>query len=260
MAYIYDEQGRYKRTITCSHCHNTGHNRNFCTIRMRDLEIAIKGHKDHLKRDNNDLARTKLWRATGDLEKMKSAGKNRKCSYCRKPEHTRRTCTARKDDIRDMTHKTILMRQKVADRMMRFGFIPGALISISMTNRSSDTGHITVGDQYAMALITKIRLEKVWPSQTPQKGVRWYSPSIVEYEFIAPQHNAWTGKEQNHGTTCIPVHYMNIDDVNIDEQYHDTALRHVKLISKAQCNGVLTEDMINYDKVSIDVEKNIIDS
>ena len=118
MAYIYDEQGRYKRTITCSHCHTTGHNRNFCSIRMKDLEINIKSYKKHLKSSDDDLAKQKLQHATHALEKMQSAGRNRKCSYCRKPKHTRRTCTARKDHIRDMTHKTIFMRQKVADRTM----------------------------------------------------------------------------------------------------------------------------------------------
>ena len=113
MAYIYDEQGRYKRTITCSHCYNTGHNRNFCSIRMRDLEAAIKGHEEYLKRDNSDLTRKKLWRATEDLEKMQSVGKNRKCSYCRKPKHTRRTCKARKDDIRDILRYNSLFRDKL---------------------------------------------------------------------------------------------------------------------------------------------------
>ncbi len=260
MAYIYDEQGRYKRTITCSHCHNTGHNRNFCPIRTKDLETAIKSHEEHLKRDNDYLTRKKLWRAGHDLEKMQNMGKNRKCSYCRKPKHTRRTCEARKEDIKDMTNETILMRHEVADRIMNSGFVPGALISVLMPSRTS-SGFVSCDDgQHAMALITNIRLENIWPTHVPRKGVRWSSPPIVDYDFITPEHNAWTGKEQNHGTTYIPVHYMNIDDIHIEERYHDATIHHVKLISKAQCSSVLTEDMISYDKVSVDVEKNIIDS
>ena len=98
MSYRVDENGNYKRTVTCGHCYETGHNQSSCKHRKEKLTNAITTYERQIAEDNFDddwdrrHASRWLENNKAQLEKMNNRGKNRKCSYCTEVGHTRRTC------------------------------------------------------------------------------------------------------------------------------------------------------------------------
>ena len=134
MAYITDKNGNYKRTVTCSHCYETGHNKSSCPKQKKDLANSIAEYEDQIAKDNfsddwdRSYATRRLSEAKAQLDKAKNRGKNRKCSYCHGLAHTRRTCADRKSDIECEAHKIKAGREILAPRLEEYGIGVGALI------------------------------------------------------------------------------------------------------------------------------------
>jgi len=45
MAYMTDENGNYKRTVTCGHCYEKGHNKSSCKSMRQRLRERIASNK-----------------------------------------------------------------------------------------------------------------------------------------------------------------------------------------------------------------------
>mgnify|MGYP003113147725 CR=1 FL=1 len=132
MAYTQDKNGNYKRTVRCGYCYEIGHNRSSCPakkqmhkdnivnyekiLKKKDLTVIDRQHNERL------LANHKK-----QLDKANNRGKNRKCSYCSEPGHTRRTCAHRKADMKVFVKECLEVRKQFADRMISTGFGVGCL-------------------------------------------------------------------------------------------------------------------------------------
>ena len=64
------------------------------------------------------------------LEKSANRGKNRKCSYCSTPGHTRRTCKRRKGDMNSYATKMLDAREKFAENFQTVGMGVGTLLNL----------------------------------------------------------------------------------------------------------------------------------
>ena len=133
MAYIQDENGKYKRTVRCGYCYETGHNKSSCPQKKQNHKDQIAAYEKQLAEDNftddweRNYAKRNLERHKAELNKSANRGKHRKCSYCKEEGHTRRTCSYRKGDMNSWIDKCITAREKFAENITSAGFGIGAL-------------------------------------------------------------------------------------------------------------------------------------
>ena len=109
----------YKRTVRCSYCHQTGHNKSGCPEYKAKIEE---------------------WRAEGimtytveayDRKKAhKAAGaKTRKCSYCGETGHSRAGCSKMKAQMERYRIRNKEYRSNYLKAVLENGLGPGALLS-----------------------------------------------------------------------------------------------------------------------------------
>jgi len=133
MSYRIDENGNYKRTVRCGYCYEQGHNKGSCKAKKQNHLDQIAAYEKEIAEDNftddwgRDYAKRLLSQHKFSLEKSANRGKNRKCSYCSDPGHTRRTCSFRKGDMKSWAITTIDAREKFIDNMVGLGLGVGAL-------------------------------------------------------------------------------------------------------------------------------------
>ena len=109
----------YKRTVRCSHCYQTGHNKSGCP----DYKAKIEE-----------------WREAGiflstveayDRKKAKkaTAAKNRSCSYCGEAGHSRAGCSKMKAQMERYRIRNKEYRSNYLKVVLENGLGPGALLS-----------------------------------------------------------------------------------------------------------------------------------
>ena len=109
----------YKRTVRCSHCYQTGHNKSGCPEYKAKIEE---------------------WREAGiflstvdayDRKKAKkaTAAKNRSCSYCGEAGHSRASCSKMKAQMERYRIRNKEYRSNYLKAVLENGLGPGALLS-----------------------------------------------------------------------------------------------------------------------------------
>ena len=74
----------WNRTVTCSECYQTGHNRAGCPRRKERYQEALARPEEERGYYENSLIR--------EMEAKKNSNTKRKCSYCGESGHNRRKC------------------------------------------------------------------------------------------------------------------------------------------------------------------------
>jgi hypothetical protein len=257
MAYIEDENGNYKRTVTCGHCYQRGHNKSSCSERKNDLASNIEKYKKELAEDNfsEEWYKTNteryLRQAQESLNKMSTKGQNRKCGFCKETGHNRSTCPTRKTQVADKTAEAIVLRKGAAERMIVDGFGPGSLVSVAdPRDRSANV----------MAIVTKVDFVNIDPSHKPSKDDYFNGHRGIEYQYIVPMEDRWGGKF-TAGTCYTPMKYLNIDDVPEHQWYHNPANATSELLSGAEVSGdqLLSAEAVNVKQVSKWINNHIVD-
>jgi hypothetical protein len=134
---------RYRRSVRCRHCGDTGHNINGCAKL-----------KEYAKNNPNSWSAEKL-------KVRQEAMQHRKCSYCGEEKHTRRTCTHIMSDMVKVAAINIDFRKKVLETINRVGLAPGALISVNETSGYTASGEYVYDKRDQLALVTEIDLNEV---------------------------------------------------------------------------------------------------
>ena len=115
----------WNRTVTCSACWDTGHNRSGCP--------KLKEKYEREKKENPDSWWVK------DYEAKLARRKTRSCSYCKEEKHTKRTCKHIKAD----KAKTVAMnkewRVQALEHLKRIGLGIGALVQFDNKNSWGDS-------------------------------------------------------------------------------------------------------------------------
>lgn len=97
-------------TVTCGYCYAQGHNKRGCP----------KRHTDAASTPGSWLAES--------VAREKVASKKRRCSYCAKIGHTRRTCTELRGRVRSAKIANRKYRRDFANYINDLGLCPGALV------------------------------------------------------------------------------------------------------------------------------------
>lgn len=118
MAYSYSHA--YKRTVRCSYCYESGHNRSSCPKYAEQIEkIRQESGDDHYAVAAYDAKKAK----------RKASAKERSCSYCGTKGHNRTTCPELKAHIAESQAKNAAFRKVIYERMKAHGLGLGAIIS-----------------------------------------------------------------------------------------------------------------------------------
>ena len=117
MAY---SQSIYKRTVRCSYCYESGHNKSSCPKYAAKIEeIRQESGDDHYAVAAYDRKKAK----------RKAKAKDRKCSYCEGQGHNRATCPELRANILESQAKTATFRKAMYERMKALGVGVGTVIS-----------------------------------------------------------------------------------------------------------------------------------
>ena len=121
----------YKRTVHCSSCGRSGHNRSSCTQLKKRIERirAERGDDDYTVR-MHDL------RTQRRKSRMSKDGQN--CSYCQTRGHTRATCPKFKDLKASLDAELNLFKKAWVSIVNHFGLGKGAVISVDISGYNSD--------------------------------------------------------------------------------------------------------------------------
>ena len=109
-----------KRTVRCSHCFQSGHNKSSCPEYKKRIESLRDLYGD-------DDARV---RAYDDKKSRKrAAAKTRKCTYCGEPGHNRAGCAKLKASMEAYRSRNVVYRANVIATMAQYGIGLGTLIN-----------------------------------------------------------------------------------------------------------------------------------
>ena len=263
MAYMTDENGDWKRTVTCGHCYEKGHNKSSCKQLRDRLRKRIDIHKAALEADkwNSEWekrsAENNLKRASRELHKLESKGKNRKCGYCSDTGHTRRTCQERKDHVEVNTDKTLRFRRELCDRFIANGLGPGALVEVDTREWTNDGGP----EAMALGVVTSIDFSEI-RAEHKYDGGQWFScfPRNISISLVKPIKSAWNDQMIESVRDMPNVNLLNTDSHEIHERLSrkDRGLKGV--VSPAECgHSMMSPESIDERAVSKWVLENIVD-
>ena len=255
MAYMTDEDGNYRRTVTCGHCYEKGHNQGSCEKRKEHLAEQIEGYKAQLSKGGLDEWRKQnteryLTRVESDLNKMMTKGQNRKCGYCSETGHTRRTCPTRKSEVARITDETIDFRTRVAERLVNEGFGPGALVKVAPRS----------GEEGRLAIVTSIEFNDLTTRCKVSKADYFNGHNGVSYQYLVPFTDDY-GYSYDTGTCYLSCDYANVDGVPESEWYRNPRNNAPELLSgvAVSLDSLLSKETISYKQVSKWITDNIVD-
>jgi len=137
-----------RRESTCSSCYGRGHTKRWCPILKERAAAAAS------KPENE-----RTWGEIDAIEKVDRYNNvTRVCSYCSESAHNSRSCTARKQDILDLTLKLVEWRKRFFENISISGCGIGAVIRHK--SYSYNTGYPPT-DGYHYAIITGYCVENL---------------------------------------------------------------------------------------------------
>lgn len=165
----------YKRTVRCSYCGDSGHNRSSCS--------NLKEHIENLRTAHGDEHYT-VRVYDRKQAKRKASGKSRTCSYCDQSGHNRATCSSLKENIAYTKAKNAEFRKAVYDRLCQLGIGVGAIASSdAYTRRVDENNYELDGEVYRVPqILTNINWSgiNVWNREV------WYFDSATNIEGDNP--------------------------------------------------------------------------
>mgnify|MGYP002847561722 CR=1 FL=1 len=149
---------KYKRTVRCGYCHQSGHNKSSCPqYAARIEELRADYGDDHYAVAAYDYKKNK----------RKASGKNRSCSYCGEKGHNRKTCAALKSDMFAVKAKNAEYRKGLYDAMVRHGIFTGAIVESDNNTRLIDFNNYQGGRWKVPMVITRVMWEhlNIWETE-----------------------------------------------------------------------------------------------
>jgi len=122
----------WNKTVTCSECYQTGHNKNGCPRRKERYETALAMPEEERGYSQHRIIR--------DFEYKKERNSSRKCSYCQERGHNRRSCTELKGHFAVIAEMNRAYRTKLEEWVQEQGLNVGALLRTQEAHLSFVTG------------------------------------------------------------------------------------------------------------------------
>ena len=173
----------WNRTVTCSECYNTGHNKNGCPRRKERYEAALAVPEE----DRGYSER----RIIQDFEYKKERNSSRKCSYCDEQGHNRRSCTKLKGHFAHIAEMNRAYRTKMVEWVQEQGVNVGALLR-------------TPEKPSSLSLVTGITWDylNIWQGEIPRFVLAKFMNALEDRysnQYTIPDNPDWpTGADWKH--------------------------------------------------------------
>ena len=171
----------YKRTVRCSHCYESGHNKMGCPKYKELIDEYRASYGD----DYRFVAEYDAKKA-----RMSNAKNNRSCSYCGENGHSRSQCEKLKGAKKQFRMKNVTYRENFLKALLDNGVGPGAMMKFE---------HPYSGE--VIGLIRKIHWDKI---HMGAKG-----EGVIQ--FIPMKDMRRVNDERWHSLTRLPVDMTNSD-------------------------------------------------
>ena len=119
----------HKRTVHCSYCHDSGHNKSSCPARALVIE-------QRRERCGDDDYTVRVYDAK--KAKRRASALGRKCSYCSRQGHNRASCSELRTNIFASQIKNVTYRHAMLERMKALGVGVGAVLSTDRYSQRTD--------------------------------------------------------------------------------------------------------------------------
>ena len=163
----------YKRTVRCSHCYESGHNKMGCPHFKEQIEQLRADYGDeHWKVVNYD----------GKKARMSNAKNNRSCSYCGEKGHSRSQCAPLKEAREQFRTKNVEYRENFLKALIDNGIGPGAMLKFESSYRGEVIG-----------MVKKIHWDKIHMAAKHEDVI----------QFIAMKDVRHIANESWHSTTRL---------------------------------------------------------
>jgi len=174
----------YKRTVRCSYCGDSGHNRSSCS--------NLKEHIEKLRAEHGDEHYT-VRVHDRKKAKRKASGKSRKCSYCDEGGHNRATCSHLKEHMAETRAKNSEFRKAVYRHLCRLGIGVGAIVSSDTHQNRIDPDNFESARYRVPQIVTDINWlginvwnREVWYFDSSSSGHTGDRPAPL---FVVPMGN-----------------------------------------------------------------------
>jgi len=251
MAYIYDDNGNYKKTVRCSYCYGTGHSRRTCP----ELHPNGTPAQQRAKAREAEKAQRKL--AREQRKRDKAAGRpvvksTRKCGYCKELGHMRRHCETLTADKARLVELTLDYRNKLADEVIDQGIGKGALVATKVREWSNAANDYVSVVRYAM--ITKTNFEGMAPYSnwaiSKRDMLKWGSPNHLSMLNL-------NGDRYHMGQKSLEGLLANDEEGSFSQEaaskYSQRNGREGRVVVPGEV--LLPDGFLDEDKVAADVEE-----
>ena len=237
--------GNYNGTVTCGTCYQQGHNKRSCpryTERMQSAyqEAKDDGNESHIEYYAMQVAkRTGINPETGAKRKRRDESYGRKCSYCREPGHSRRTCGSIKDDQRNYRRMASVVRKDMLANMQEHGFGVGSLVTL--TSNAWNEKANTYQEQTNAYLVTGIIWQNIGPhNQLGDSCVKTISVKDPSLQPNISLPTEVTGSDRIHYKSS-PVHVgpTPSEKINPPSAWTSGAMaeEHADVFAKGECRN-----------------------
>ncbi len=159
----------YKRTVRCSYCYQTGHNKSSCSAyKERIEEFRAAG-----------IMTSTVEAYDRKKERKVSAAKNRKCSWCSETGHTRRTCSAFKVHFEKLRTAQAAYVMAYAKALAEAGLTPGAMFTWDKESSGDRTPQI----------ISSVNWDAMLVTDRSNYTIRYLQPQSIGTGFLGRQYN-----------------------------------------------------------------------
>jgi len=161
MAYIFDGDGNYKKTVRCSYCYHAGHSSRTCPDKYPNgtpAQQRARAREEEKAQRKLDREQRKRDKAAG---RKVSKAPTRKCGYCKDLGHMRRHCETLTADKARLVEVTLDYRNKLVDEVVDRGIGKGALVATKVREWSNAANDYVNVVKYTM--ITKTDFEEMTP-------------------------------------------------------------------------------------------------
>ncbi len=145
----------WNNTVTCSYCYRSGHNRRGCPTRRARLNEALL--KPEEQREYADL------NIIQEYERRSKDSRTRKCTYCGKEGHNRRSCEPLKAHTEHVVRQEIAFRKAFVKHINELGLNVGSLVvphdqSENQRGYVEDVPHLVTKIKWDLISICKARV------------------------------------------------------------------------------------------------------
>ena len=245
------------RTVYCRWCHNRGHNRRTCPEYTKNL----KEYAEVEVENNEERGEHETWRqeqyakrikadalldgTAYDRPKQTNGSGTRRCSFCGKQGHNRRSCELFATEKSGYLKDAIKYRKDIVKTLQKSGLGIGSLVTSKPRYGRADE------DRNYLFMVVSVE----WEAITHRSGMDAYRAIKLQALDIDPD----TGKTYRDEYVPFPKPYNHKDDPKVEDwnqkySNSDKYWEHLEIVSKVDSKATLAAVPSNWYQSSL-VEK-----